>query len=289
MANTSSHPVTVDGNRLDTFAYNIVTKTGWDLGQSARGGNQEVPGLDGALWTPNKRESEGRFVLSMWVQGADVNNNVASDTYEKYRQNMDFLRHLFGKRHALLTVQHLLGSTLGTRECQAEVIGTWDPEIRGLGQIGTFAVLFNIPAVYWRDTADLNVDLTSVTTGQKTLTALAGATANMREMTLVLDGPWTNPTITDDASGHALSLTGTIASGSQWNVDTVAHTSRTGIGIAFTANGTQAMLSTTRSGAHTPGLFGVTPNGSTAPTVTLGGSGLTSASRFRLRTRRKYR
>lgn len=289
MANTSSHYITVDGNRLDTYAYNIVTKTGWDLGQSARGGNQEVPGLDGTLWTPNKRESEGRFALSMWVQGADVNNIVATDTYEKYRQNLDLLRALFGQRHRLMTIQHYLGATVGTRECQAEITEAWDPEVTGLGQIGTFTVLFNIPGVYWRDTADQNYDLVNATTGQKTVTTFLGATANMRELQLVFDGPWTNPSVVDDASGHNLTLTGTLAAGTQWMVDTVAHTSRTGTGIAFTSTGTQAMLSTTRSGAHTPGLFGITPSGSSAPTVTLGGSGLTSASRFRIRGRRKFR
>lgn len=289
MANTSSHQITVDGNRLDTYAYNIITKTGWDLGQSARGANQEVPGLDGALWTPNKRESEGRFALKMWAQGSDVNNAIGTDPYQTYRQNMDFLKWLFGKRSNLLTIQHFLGSTLGTRECYAEVIEAWDPEVTGIGQIGSFTVMFNLPYVYWRDTADQNVDLTSVTTGQKTLTALAGATANMRELTLVFDGPWTNPSIVDDATGHTLSWTGTLAAGSQWNVDTVAHTSKTGTSIAFTSGGTQAMLSTTRTGAHSPGLFGVTPQGPTAPTVTLGGTALTSASRFRLRARRKYR
>lgn len=289
MANTSSHQITVDGNRLDTYAYNIVTKTGWDLSQTARGGNQEVPGLDGALWTPNKRESEGRFALKMWVQGSDVDNAVAADPYQKYRQNMDFLKWLFGKRASLLTVQHFLGSTLGTRECQAEVTEAWDPEITGIGQIGSFTVLFNIPSVYWRDTADLNVDLTSATVGQKTLTAFAGGTATTRELQIVFDGPWTNPSIVDDATGHVLTYTGTIASGTQWMVDTVAHTSKTGTGIAFTSTGTQAMLTTTRSGAHTPALFGITANGSSAPTVTLGGTATGAGSRFRIRGRRKYR
>lgn len=289
MANTSSHPITVDGTRLDTYAWNIITKTGWDLGTSARGANQEVPGLDGALWVPNKRESEGRMAIKMWVQGADANLNYATDQYEKYRQNMDVLRQLFGKRSSLLTVQINLGSTLGTRECLAEVVEAWDPELTGIGQIGTFTVLLKIPGAYWRDTADQNYDLTSATVGQKTLTAFAGATANMRELQLVIDGPWTNPSITDDGSGHVLTYTGTLAAGTQWMVDTVAHTSRTGTGIAFTTTGTQAMLSTSRSGAHTPGLFGITPAGAVAPTVTLGGTATGAGSRVRIRGRRKYR
>lgn len=288
MTTTSSHPITVEGTRLDTYAYNIAVKTGWDLGQSARGGNIEIPGADGTIWTPNKRESEGRLSLKMWVMGSDVNGVWNADGYEQYRQNLDVLRTLFGKRHKLLTVQHTIGATVGTRECLAEVVGTWDPEVTGMGRIGRFAVLFNIPGSYWRDTADLNYDLNPATTGSKSLAAFAGSTANMRDLILVFDGPWTNPSVTDDATGHI--ITGpTIASGTQWNVDTTAYTSKTGAGIAFTSGGTQAMLSTTRSGAHAPGLFGITPAGSVAPTVTLGGSGLTGVSRFRIRGRRKYR
>lgn len=289
MVNTSSHPITVEGVRLDTLAWNIEVKTGWDLGQSARGGNSEVPGRDGEIWTPNKREAAGRMVLSMWVMGSDAGGVPATDGYELYRQNLDTLKWLFGKRHKLLTIQHVIGATVGTRECLAEVVDAFDPEVTGLGRIGRFKVLCKIPDVYWRDTADLNIDINPATTGQKTLTALAGATANMRDGIFVFDGPWTNPSITDDASGHVLSLTGTVASGSQWNVDASALTSRTGVGIAFTTGGTQAMLSTSRSGAHSPGLFGITPNGATAPTVTLGGSGLSGVSRFRARLRRKYR
>jgi hypothetical protein len=289
MVNTSSHPITVEGVRLDTLAWNIEVKTGWDLGQSARGGNSEVPGMDGEIWTPNKREAAGRIGLQMWVQGADANGVVATDRYEAYRQNLDTLRFLFGKRHKLLTVQHTIGSTVGTRECLAEVVEAFDPTVTGMGQIGRFNVLLRVPGVYWRDTADLTYDLNPATTGQKTLTAFAGATANMRDGILVFDGPWTNPSVIDDATGHVLQLNATVASGSQWNVDCAAFTSKTGAGIAFTSGGTQAMLSTTRSGAHAPGLFGVTPAGSVAPTVTLGGSGLTAASRFRFRARRKYR
>lgn len=290
MANTSTHPITVDGVRLDTYAWNIEVKSGWDLGQAARGANSEVPGRDGEIWTPNKREAAGRFALQMWVMGSDANGVWNADGYEQYRQNLDQLRWLFGKRYKLLTIQHTLGATLGTRECLAEVVAAWDPTVTGMGRIGRFSVLFNIVDSYWRDTADLNIDLASVTTGQKTLTAFLGATANMRDGILVFDGPWTNPSITDDATGHVLSLTGTVASGSQWNVDCAAFTSKTGTSIAFTSGGTQAMLTTTRSGAHAPGLFGVTPAApGVAPTVTLAGSGLTSASRFRFRARRKYR
>lgn len=289
MVNTSSHPITVEGTRLDTLAWNIRVKTGWDLGQSARGGNVEVPGGDGELWVPNKREGAGRFSLAMWVMGADANGNVATDGYEAYRQNLDQLRWLFGKRHKLLTVQHTLGATIGTRECLAEVTQSWDPEVKSLGRYGEFTVLFAIPGSYWRDTADLNYDLNPATTGQKTLTTFLGATANMRDLTLVFDGPWNGPSVTDDATGHV--LTGpTLASGSQWNVDCAAFTSKTGTGIAFTSGGTQAMLSTTRSGAHAPGLFGITPAGpGVSPTITLGGSGLTGVSRFRIRGRRKFR
>jgi hypothetical protein len=289
VANTSSHPITVEGVRLDTFAWNIEVKTGWDLGQGARGGNNEVPGMDGELWTPNKREGIGRMALQMWVMGSDASGNIAADKYELYRQNLDQLRWLFGKRNKLLTIQHTLGATIGTRECLAEVVDSFDPTVTAQGLIGRFSVLCKIPGTYWRDTADQNYDLTSATVGQKTLTPFLGATANMRDLQIVFDGPWTGPSITDDATGHIL-VGPTITTGNQWMVDTVAHTSKTGSGIAFTSGGTQAMLTTSRTGAFAPGLFGITPAGpGVSPTVTLGGSGTGAGSRIRIRGRRKFR
>lgn len=288
MVNTSSHAVAVDGVRLDTLAWNIEVKTGWDLGQSARGSNASVAGVDGELWVANKRDSAGRFVLSMWANGTDADGVAASDTYEKYRQNMDQLRVLFGKRHGLLDVRHTLGSTLGTRQALCEVIQAIDPDVNRQG-FGKFSVLFSILGAYWQDTVDQNYDLNPATAGVKSVTQFAGATAPMRDLQIVFDGPWTSPVITDTLTGHTLSGP-TIAAGTQWMVDTTAHTSKTGAGIAFTSGGTQALTTTTRSGAHSPGLFALSPAaGAGTPQITLAGSGLTAASRVRIRGRRKYR
>lgn len=288
MVNTSTHPITVDGTRLDTLAYNVEVKSGFDLGTSARGANATVAGVDGELWTPNKRDSAGRMTIAMWVNGTDVDGVSASDTYERYRQNMDTLRALFGKRHALLDVRQTLGSTLGTRQALCEVLQAIDPDVNRQG-FGKFSVLLNIVGAFWQDTADQNYDLNPATTGVKSVTQFAGATAPMRDLQIVFDGPWTSPSITDTLTGHV--LTGpTIAAGSQWMVDTTQHTSRTGVGIAFTTGGAQALTSTTRTGAHTPGLFALSPAAAAGtPQITLGGTGLTAASRLRIRGRRKYR
>jgi len=288
VVNTSSHPITVDGTRLDTLAYNIEVKSGFDLGTTGRGSNATVPGIDGALWAPNKRETTGRMALAMWVNGTDVDGVTAGDPYEKYRQNMDILRVLFGKRHALLDIRQTLGSTIGTRQALCEVLQAIDPDVNRQG-FGRFSVLLEILGAFWQDTADQNYDLNPATTGVKSVTQFAGATAPMRDLQIVLDGPWTSPTVTDTLTGHV--LTGaTIAAGSQWMIDTTAHTSRTGVGIAFTTGGAQALTTTTRVGAHAPGLFALSPAAAAGtPQITLGGSGLTAASRIRIRGRRKYR
>lgn len=290
MVNTSTHPITVDGVRLDTLAWNIKVKSGMDLGTSARGSNSVVPGVDGELWSPNKRDNAGRVALKMWVNGTDADGAppAGGDTYQQYRLNLDQLRVLFGKRHALLDVRQTLGGTIGTRQALCEVVQSIDPDVNRQGY-GEFDVVLSIVGAFWQDTADQNYDLNPATTGVKSVTQFAGATAPMRDLQIVFDGPWTSPTITDTLTGHVLSGP-TLAAGTQWMVDTTAHTSRTGTGIAFTTGGTQALTNTTRSGAHTPGLFALSPAaGAGTPQITLGGSGLTAASRIRIRGRRKYR
>lgn len=290
MVTTSTHPITVDGTRLDTLAWNISVKSGWDLGTPVRGGNAVVPGVDGELWTPNKRDGAGRMVLSMWVNGTDADGvpPAGGDLYQQYRQNLDQLRSLFGKRHALLDVRHVLGSTLGTRQALCEVAQAIDPEVNRFG-FGTFSVLLNIVGAFWQDTADQNYDLTGATAGVKNVTQFAGATAPMRDLQIVFDGPWTSPGVVDTLTGHYLRGP-TLAAGTQWMIDTSAFTSRTGTGIAFTSGGTQALTNTLYAGAHAPGLFALSPAAlAGTPQVTLEGSGLTGASRFRIRGRRKYR
>lgn len=288
MTTTSTHPITVDGVRLDTLAYNITTRTGWDVSAGVRGSNQVVPGRTGELYVPGKRREAGKMVLSMVIMGTDADGvrPVDGNAYVQYRRNLDQLKLLFGKTHGLLDVQHSLGA-LGTRQAYCEVKKSLDPEMMGRNT-GEMVVLLENPATYWQDVAELAIDTTNVSAGIKTWPALVGATAPIEDMRAVFRGPWVNPQITDTVTGHYIRLNSTLAVNEDWYIDCGLRVSRRGNLIGQNPlGGTNAAAVTQRVGVYSPGYYALTPEAATVR-YTLGGSGTTANSRFIANARRKF-
>lgn len=287
---TSLIPVTVDGVRLDSYAYNISTKSGRDYLPSVRGSNAEAPGRHGSLYIPGKKFDDGRFLLQMWVIGANTDGTISTNALDEYRQNMDLLKRLFGKRHALLDVQ-ATDSLGAVRQAYCEVLAAIDPEVVGTNPLGRFTVELKIPGVFWRDTTDTNYDSgaggvnsTSTTVNN---TNHAGATGIMEDLIIVVDGPATNPKVIDNATGHYVQLNEALPSGSQWNIDTSTWSSKVGVGIAFTTSGTDKTAVTSYSGQHSPRYFAMTPDATSIP-IGWTCTGPSSATRLRIRGRKKY-
>ncbi len=288
MANTSTHPITVNGTRLDTWAYNIKTKDGMVIIPNLRGDNAVVPGKHGELWTPNKRRDPGEIILSMWIRDRDVDDVLpASNPYYAWRQNLDTVLRLFNSPYALLDVRQTLDTGV-VRQAFCEVKGISDPVMRG-ERYGELKVSLSIPDSFWQDTATTDYDSTAgVANAIKThsLTAYSGATAPMEDLQFVVDGPLTNARLTDIASGHYVQLNFALPGTDQWMVDTSTWSSKTGAGIAFTTNGTIRTSVTQAVGAMLPRLFGIAPT--SPPSVSLSGTGASTTTRLRIRNRRKY-
>lgn len=289
MTNTSSHPVTVDGVRLDNLAYNITTKQGFDISIGARGSNFVVPGRDGELWVPYKRENPGRMVLQMWVRGANEDGAIPKDQYELYRSNLDKLRLLFGVRDHLLDIRQYLGANLGWRRWWGEVVEEWVPSLQG-ETLGYFSVGINLPGTFGEDTQIRKWRATS--TGTKLAGPFNGSTAPLRDCWIRFQGPWVNPSIRDEIGQHDLALSYNLAAGETWVVNPRYHSSVVGTNLGYVSGGagtTNVLSLTTRSGSHTPLLFGLTPSVKSPPKVTIGGSGLSSSSWVEIAGTRKYR
>lgn len=293
MTNTSRWPVTVDGVRLDTYAWNIRTRAGRDLTAQVKTANIDVPSLDGELWVPGKKVGPGRLVLKMWVQGCDANGAVPADqdTYWQYRQNLDALRLMFGVRHRQLLVQQTIRTSPAViREALCEVTAVIDPEtVVPSVYAAEMTVELSVPGAWWQDPVDTDWDSggSLVSAAVQNLTSFAGATAPMNEGYLVLDGPATNPVWTDQPSGHFVALDRALLTGEQWVVDMTNWTSKIGTGIAFTANGTSVASQTRYGGYHAPRMFGLTPL-LPNPRVTVTFTAGSSATRARIRARRKF-
>lgn len=103
MITTSVRPITIDGVRLDTLAWNITQIN--RAVAARRSADQQVPGRDGVIPSLNDDLEPTTLGLEMFVLGTDQDGAVpATGRSNTFRNNLDELIHLFGKRHALLEV-----------------------------------------------------------------------------------------------------------------------------------------------------------------------------------------
>lgn len=289
MANTSAIPMTVDGVRLDTYAWNIETLTGRMSMPAVRGGNAQVPGRHGSIWTPNKTFDDSAIKLAMWINGCDVDGGIpgGSSQLAELRKNADSLTRLFGKRSGLLDVRQTWPG--GVRQILCEVVQAFDMSARAVGPMGKFNVILEAPDVFWRDVSTSDyASATGLASGVSlTLAPYAGATAPIEDGIFVVRGPATNPRIMDNASGTWVQLNGTIAAGTDWQVDAGNWTSRTGSGILFTVGGGTNAIATTSYGGGAPRFISLSAS-DTGPGITLTGSGFGSGTQVQVRARRKF-
>lgn len=291
MSNTSRWPITVDGVRLDTLAYNVSTRMGRDISPSVQGANVATPARHGELWTAHKKYGPGRMVLDMWVAGTDEDGNTPVDDYAEYRTNLDMLLLMFNVRHRRLDVRQVINS-VGPVERQAlcEVTAVIDPSMLAMAPYtAQMKIEFNIPDAFWFDIADTNYDSGAayVSGTIKTLNELLGSTAPMVNMYLVVDGPANSPQVFDDRNGHWIQYNGNLPDGQQWCVNTSTWSSKVGVGIAFTDTGTDVYADTTFAGGHSPKLFGLVADPA-GPQMRMEGTGFGANTKFRVRTKRAY-
>lgn len=294
MVNTSKWPVTVDGVRLDTLAWNISTRNGRDLAPPIAGEDIDTGMRDGVIPVYNKKYGPGRLVLNMWVGGTDVDGAVpvGNDDYKKYISNLDALKRMFGVQHRLLDVRlqmDVAGSNIRQALCRLGAALT--PEMHSsYPYTAEFTVELIVPGAFLQDVADSNYDSNVGVVANTDITLPSpwpAATAPMRDLYLVVDGPATNPKIIDNRNGHYIQYNGVVASGSQWVVNTSLWTSKVGAGIAFTQGGTDVYAQTVFAGGHAPAMFGITAD-PLGPQVRIEGSAFGAGTRLRLRGKLKY-
>lgn len=288
MTNTSANPIAVNGVRLDTLAYNISTKSGVVHMAAIRGVSDVIPGKNGSMYSPGKRREEGRIILSMWANDTDVDGNfLSSDRYANWRKNMDMLLMLFDTSLAQVTVTEQV-STTEQRMAICEVRASIDPEV--LGRVyGEFKVELIINDTFWMANADSEFVSPTGTTAVAlhSLSPFAGATAPMEDLIAIVDGPLTNPSLTDIRSGHLCRYNGALPAGQQWQVNTTTWRSVTGAGLEYsTTGGTSVTAQTVAYGLHAPRLFALSADA--PPKVRLDGTAAAATTRFRLKGRKKF-
>lgn len=286
MANWSTYPLQVDGTRLDTYAHGIESFEG-RVGMAGKvGGNISVPGRHGTIWVPNKPFDEAAVVLKMFVNGTDVDGNVPSSAVASFRANLDALFLIFGKNSALLDVRQTWPS--GVRQTFVECLEALDPSVFGVLPAGRFNVALNLPSPFWQDVSTADYTSASALASGVTLTMATydGSTAPIEDAIFAVRGPATNPRLTDVISGAWVQYSGTIATGTDWQVDSGLWTSKTGSNIGLGAGGS-SVIATTGYGGAGPRFLTLSPR-SGGPQVTLTGTALGASTQVLARARKKY-
>ena len=196
--------------------------------------------------------------------------------------------YLLTKRYELVRLSQILpdGSTV---EAYGEVTEAIDFTSMAGGTRAEFSVAVRLPDPFWQDTSDVTYDSGAALAADSQLAfaEFDGATAPMDDLKFVVSGPATNPELVLLDTGATVRLSGTIASGTDWRVDSAIWESVTGSGIGFTSSGTNAIASTVYAGSTR--MFSLHPWRQTGHAVVeINGSGFGANTRLRVKGRRKY-
>jgi len=300
MVNTSTHPVTVDGFRLDTLARNIEIRDGLNYAPKIQGENLQIAGMHGKKWIRNKLYDEARYVLSMWVSSYDDDGKprVGYDGRQGLEESLDTLKSILIVRNRRLDVRVAYGGQIGTRKANCELTNAIEPQFVGWAPTTVkLSVELTNPDCFWEDVSAPADSVYTNTGGGATMnavvnmTGLARATAPMGDLYYVFKGPANNPEIRDTATGHYCRYNGTLSASQWWRIEAKEMKFFIGTGGDGFTGGTRTVPGIVRGGAHLPAFMVLSPNqgraGSPQLTVITTG-GATVATSLTVRGKRKY-
>lgn len=222
MTTTTPEYWEVDGESLQTYAYNITT---WGGARQAppelRGENRQVPHARGRQWV-SKIADERILPLEMWVVGANEDGTVADSALMKFDANWKKLKGLlFRTRKQFALTKRIIHPITGMYvpvTAMAEYAGGLEPQM--LGRNGaSFTVDLRLADPYFYNDEPELIEFTMGEDVQE-FVVLGEDTSFNAEITF--NGPLTNPSIvneTDDADPIEVSYTGSISSGDRVVLD----------------------------------------------------------------------
>lgn len=290
MATTSDFPITVDGVRLDTLAWNVESVR--RATPSRRTADAVVPGLDGVIPAFSEDYEAPTFGLTMFVRGTDPDGLIpGGGAIARFRANLDELIHLFSRRWGLIDLRETVSAGV-ERQAWAKPVDTIQPEVRP-GAQGSFAVALLIPGAFWQDVAAVDWTQNGPSAGTAyEVVPLRDSTAPVTDAVVLVTGPVTNPTITDVASGGSVTLNAAVPAGAQWRLNAGTWATRTGalgLGSADVAGAdAQATTRWTGFGARFLTLNASRDTGSRKVKIVVSGTGMTGATSISVRARRKF-
>lgn len=252
MATTTDELWSWNGTLLNQPYWNIGTVGGSRFSLPAlRGQDIPVPFQAGQQY--RKKFPDSRVItLVMWAAGIDqTTGNPAADQRLAWNNNYQQIRAIFWTRDMNGSVQGSLSRSwytsqqgspaLITATALGEIAGTMEPTMTGRTRSDfSVDILLADPYFYGvpqNQTCVYNTNTAITNFGE----GVAGEGAQS-SFTVKLNGPLTNPTLTNQTAGASVTFTGTIATGSTNAVtlDIVNYTAFTGAGANVSAKVTHA-------------------------------------------------
>lgn len=274
-ATSAATGLTVNGVDLQTYAWNIVNRSGrWGV-PARRGSNRELPGLHGSSRLAGKPFDENTVILTMWVVGANHDGTLPTSPSRRavVERYVDELGRLFTA--PLLTLVQRRAD--GDRVLTGEVVKTIDFKSMAGATRAEFGVEILAADPFWYSPTKVAQTVVTAAAGEYRFSAFADATAPLVGATYTVTGPVNSPVLTDPVTGQWVKLATNVPSGQSWVIDTAAWTS--------TLNGTNVLAMTTHGLGAT--FLDLTADAA-GPRVVLGGTGQTSGTSIRINARKAY-
>jgi hypothetical protein len=228
-------------------------------------------------WTGTPGVSASTHTLLNQLTVPDTRN----DQIQALEDNMAKLQRIFTRRHRL----SLLRAAQPDGSIRRALVEwkEWDePDVQAGGTRAEWAISYEIPGVWWEDESPTVQSAVAGSLLPKNLdmTSFAGMTGVIEDAVLTVQGPITQPMITDAETGAWVRYNGIVSSSTTWVVDVGNFTS--------TVNGTSVMLNTTHGGGYKlltiPNCFG----SNDYPRLVLSGSGSGSTTQLTVSAKRKW-
>lgn len=279
----SREPWTADGVQLNTYAYNISAFT---LGTPGlRGSTTRLPMRSGSMPRYNRSYEPGLFGLSMWILGCNADGTIPSTwTAQRavFETNRSLLMSMLCKQSSTILFTKTLhdGTVIRSRALPTPDSVEMATQMAMLR--GEFTLTYELVDSFWEEETQRTVNATAGATLPKVveLTNYEGSTAPLEDALITVNGPITNPKVTDTESGSWVQYTGTVSLGATWTLDSGAFTSKVGAAD---------VRANTSHGGHARFIYIPPRNGlGSVPVVTLTGSGGGSATQVTVAFRRKF-
>lgn len=275
---TTTEILSVNGVVLNTLAKNIESLTGRLHTAGKRTANVTVPGRHGTLRAANKMFDENVIALPMWVVGADDDGKVPGGQTERrlFFSNIDTLTRLFLGSSGPLDIRHTLPDG-SIRQAFGDVLDAIDFSTESPNSLAKFGVSIVLSDPFWYDLNSITQQV-QANGATAAFSSFAGATAPMDKLQFRLTGPWNSPILTfSDGSWIAVDVNIAAAQTVTVNSDT----------WTLSSTGVTTILANLRRSSPNSRWASVPPSAGDL-TVTLAGSGRTTATQLQIVGRRAF-